>query len=195
MVTMLQELERQWGQSKSHPLFKPGWFSLHPGVFIGAPEGIMVPFMISTSCTIDYSVLYPPNETVEEIKSEIEGFVMQACQLDPWLRKHPPEIEYQLHWPPFATSVDDPIVDTTVGAFRRAANLSPDEDPERVTGFGAVCDVTYFREAGIPAVVYGGGPPQKGHTANEHTETDRVLMAAKTYALAAMDWCGVPTTG
>jgi acetylornithine deacetylase len=43
MVQALQRLEEHWGQSKAHPLFRPGHFTIHPGVITGGPEGILVP--------------------------------------------------------------------------------------------------------------------------------------------------------
>jgi acetylornithine deacetylase len=190
LLTMLQELERQWGQSKSHPLFRPGWFSLHPGVIVGAPEGIMVPFMISTYCNIDYSILYPPNEPVEDIKAEIEQFLLAASQLDPWLRKHPPQVDWRLDWPPFDLDPNHPLVTTTIDAYRHAAGIKPAQDTARIKGFGAVCDATYFLKAGIPAIVHAGGDAVHAHTADEYVEIDRVLLAAKTYALTAINWCG-----
>jgi acetylornithine deacetylase len=194
LVTMIQELERQWGLTKNHPMFKPGWFSLLPAVMVAAPEGIAVPFMISTHCDVDYSILYPPDQTGDEIKAEIERFVLQASQLDPWLKRNPPTLEWRLDWPPFSTDPGHPIVKTVARAFREATRLEAAGDTERVIGFGAVCDATSFARAGIPAVVYGGGPRQGGHKADEYTEVTRVLTAAKTYALAAIDWCGVAGT-
>src|SRR5438067_1280885 len=52
----VRQLEEQWGQSKRHPLFKPGHFVMHPGVIQGGPQGVMVPFIVSEFCTIEYSV-------------------------------------------------------------------------------------------------------------------------------------------
>ena len=37
IVVALQELEQQWGLTKSHPYFMPGFFSLLPGVFHADP--------------------------------------------------------------------------------------------------------------------------------------------------------------
>ena len=43
VVQALQELEQQWGLTKSHPYFMPGFFSLLPGVFYSDP-GLPIPF-------------------------------------------------------------------------------------------------------------------------------------------------------
>ena len=191
LLTMLQELERQWGQTKTHPLFTPGWFSLHPGVIIGGPQGILVPFMISQYCTIEYSILYPPQETVDDIKAEIEEYVRDAAQLDPWLRKNPPEIEWRLHWPPFVTDPDAPIIDAVVGAHRDVAGLNGEEDSDRVGAFVAVCHATYLIESGVQSVAYGPGTILQAHRADESIAIDELELAAQAYALTAIRWCGL----
>ena len=85
LLAALQNLEQQWGQRYVHPLFKPGHFSLHPGVISGGPHGAMVPFFISEFCRIEYSILYPPDVDAASIKAEITSFVRRAESLDPWL--------------------------------------------------------------------------------------------------------------
>ena len=49
IVVALQDLEQQWGMTKSHPYFMPGFFSMLPGVFHADP-GLDIPFYFSTSC-------------------------------------------------------------------------------------------------------------------------------------------------
>ena len=48
IVVALQELEQQWGMTKSHPYFMPGFFSLLPGVFYADP-GSRHPFLLPAS--------------------------------------------------------------------------------------------------------------------------------------------------
>lgn len=191
LLTMLQELERQWGQTKSHPLFKPGWFSLHPGVIVGGPKGILVPFMISEYCNIEYSILYPPQEPVDDVKAEIEEFLRDAAGLDPWLTKNPPEVEWRLHWPPFVTDPDAPIIDTVVGAHRDVAGVTAEDDPHRVGGFAAVCDATFLLQSGVQSVAYGPGTILEAHTADESIAIDELVLASQAYAVTAMRWCGL----
>ena len=59
----IQKLEQEWGLTKKHPLFKPGHFTLHPGVITGAPHGVGVPFFISEFCTIEYAIWHHPTRT------------------------------------------------------------------------------------------------------------------------------------
>lgn len=189
LIEALRRLEDQWGQSKSHPLFRPGHFTIHPGVVTGGPFGVLIPFLISQFCTIEYAVWYPPHESAEDIKSEIRGYIDAACQLDPWLRANPPEIKFNLHWPPSELDITHPIVQTCVNAHREA-NEPGAEERDLLHGFGAVCDAAFLNRAGIPTVIYGPGSVLQAHAVDEYVEEDLVVEAAKTYALAAMDWCG-----
>ena len=194
LLTALQDLEQQWGQRYVHPLFKPGHFSLHPGVISGGPHGAMVPFFASEFCRIDYSILYPPDVPSDEIKRGIEDFVARASALDPWLEKHPPTFEWHLDWPPSIMPIDHPLTRTVVEARRLAfdepVHQGPDPHP-RIRGFDAVDDATYLNEAGIPALSCGPGSIQFAHAIDENVAISDLVAACKTYAFAAMDWCGL----
>lgn len=192
LLGQLQVLEQQWGFSKSHPLFRPGHFTLHPGVIEGGAAQALVPFFISEYCTIDYSILYPPNEPVEDIKREIEDFVVAAGALDPWLKRHPARLEWRLDWEPLRGAADSEICKVAARATIRARQLDEAQaSVDVVRGFSAVCDATYFAKAGIPAVVLGPGSILAAHAVDESIDVDEVVSAAKAFAIAAIDWCGL----
>jgi acetylornithine deacetylase/succinyl-diaminopimelate desuccinylase family protein len=192
MLTQIQMLEQQWGITKSHPLFQPGHFTLHPGVIVGGPHGVLVPFVVSEFCSIEYAIWYPPQEKVEDIKKEIEEFITAAASLDPWLKAHPPKVEWKLWWPPAEVSADHPVVKAISQAHELAAASSAKYcGPAKVRGFCAVCDASFLNAEGIPAVVYGPGDILVAHAVDEFVEIEQVMIAAKAYALAAMDWCGL----
>lgn len=192
ILTALQRLEEQWGQSKRHPLFKPGHFTIHPGVIQGGPSGVLVPFIISEFCTIEYAIWYSPDESAEAVREEIEEYVFAAARLDPWLREHPPVFDWKLDWSPSVVAVDHPICRAVTAAHREAATGQTRIDPEpNFQGFAAVCDATFLNNEGTPAITYGPGNLLVAHAINEYIEIDEIMLAAKTYALLAIDWCGV----
>ena len=121
----LLKLEQEWGLTKRHHLFNPGHFVLHPGVITGGPHGVMVPFIISEFCTIEYAIWYHPDEDVEDVKREVEEHIRHAAAMDEWLRDNPPEVEWKLHWPPFNIKEDDPIVRTMTGCPRGGREGDP----------------------------------------------------------------------
>jgi acetylornithine deacetylase len=190
VVGWLQELEQQWGLTKSHPYFLPGFFSLLPGVFYADP-GIDIPFYFSNRAEIAYSLWYPPNEQAEDVRGEIEEHVLTAARLDPWLRAHSPRFEWINNWPAASTPWEDPIVRTMVRAHERAAGVTvPPPSPQNPVAFGAASDASFYEAAGIPSVVFGPGDVRLAHCKDESVEVDEVVAAARSLATAVVEWCG-----
>jgi acetylornithine deacetylase len=189
VLRSLQKLEEHWGQSKRHPLFKPGHFTIHPGVITGGPHSVLIPFVVSEFCRIEYAIWYPPQESVDAIKREIEEWVHRTAQLDPWLEEHPPTIEWKLHWPPAEIKPEHPVAQCCHQAAREAG-VQAEGDGTLFRGFAAVCDAAFLDAAGIPAVVCGPGSILVAHAINEYVQLEEMITAAKIYALMAMDWCG-----
>ena len=191
IVNAVRKLEDEWGLTKKHPLFKPGHFSMLPGVISGAPHGVQVPFFISEYCLIEYCIWYHPDEDPAAVKEEFETFVHHAAQLDEWLRHHPPEFDWKVNWPPFVVDLDHPICATVAGAHEEAAEGTRFAGPAKFAGFYAVCDAAFLGAQGVPAIVYGPGSLLVAHAPDEYIDIDELLTATKTYALATMDWCGL----
>jgi acetylornithine deacetylase len=63
--------------------------------------------------------------------------------------------------------------------------------PATIRGFAAVDDATWLNAAGIPAITYGPGDLRAAHAVDEWVDIDEVVTAARTYALLALDWCGL----
>ena len=186
IMNAIGELEQQWGITKQHPLFNPGHFVLHPGVIDGAPYGVRVPFVVSSYCTIDYAVWHHPRETAEQVKKEVDDYIKKAAQLDPWLSKHPPLVEWLLHWPPGEIPADHPICKTTGKSHQEVTGSQA-----KIQAMPAVTDVAFLDKAGIPSIMYGPGDVMQAHTIDEFVAVDQLITATKTLALTAMDWCGV----
>lgn len=191
LVNAVRKLEEEWSLTKKHSLFAPGHFSLLPGVISGAPHGVQVPFFISDYCTIEYCIWYHPDEDPEEVKRELEAYVHHASQLDPWLRDHPPKLDWKVNWPASVVAEDHPICRAVAGAHEEAAEGTRLAGPAKFVGFAAVSDATFLNQQGIPSIVYGPGNLQVAHAADEHIEIDELMVATKTYALVTMDWCEV----
>jgi acetylornithine deacetylase len=100
-------------------------------------------------------------------------------------------IEWKLHWPAFWVPVDHPICTAVGDAHEAAAAGTRFAGRPEVHGFAAVEDATFLNLGGIPAISYGPGDLRVAHADDEHCEIDEVLTACKTYALLAIDWCGL----
>ncbi len=185
VLKMLQDLEQQWGITKRHPLFNPGHFVIHPGVIDGAPHGHRYVAVVPDYCNIDYAILYDPDETPEQVKKEIEEYVLTGSKLDTWLSKNPPEFEWQGVWPAGQISTDHPICKTVAHS-----HLTANVENVMIDGFPAPVDVPFLDQAGIPTIAYGPGNLPQAHAENEYVEIEQLVRAAKTIAVATMEWCG-----
>lgn len=191
MLNAIRKLEDTWGITKRHPLFKPGHFTMVPGVITGAPHGVSVPFFISDYCTIEYCIWYHPDEEPEAVKQEFETYVDRVAQTDDWLREHPPTLDWKVNWPAYKVDEDHPIVQAVADAHNEAAVGTRFDIPAKVAGFAAVCDCAFLNPEGVPSIVYGPGSILVAHAADEFVEIDELITAAKTYALVTMNWCEV----
>ena len=180
----LNQLEDQWGQTKSHPMYtRPGHFTIHPGVITGGPVGA---FLISDESKIEYYITCAPQDTPEQVKEEVEAQIDRFAKTDPWLRENPPKVEWLAWWPPYDVSAEAPICKAVAAAYEAAL-----EESAKYYGFAAVDDAAFLNRAGIPAISIGPGSLAVAHAPNEYVEIAELVDAAKIYALSIIEWCGV----
>jgi acetylornithine deacetylase len=185
LYEVMRELEREWGHTKRHPLYRPGHFAIYPGVVVGGPSSGLVPFFIADAARIEYVVIHHPDESAEEVRAEIEHNIRQAAELDPWLSAHPPTVTWNHAWPQSVVDVEHPIVRAACVAHERASG-----NAARLRGFAAVDDASFLTAAGIPAITYGPGDLRVAHAVDEHLEITELVTATRAYALLAASWCG-----
>jgi acetylornithine deacetylase/succinyl-diaminopimelate desuccinylase family protein len=195
LLAAVQELERHWGNRKVHPLMPKGITTINPGVIAGGsgggedglPRTMQAYSNMADYCALGLSMKYLPDEDGATVRREFEEHVERVCAADPWLREHPPQIEWGIagvSFPPAETPLDHPFAQTIGGAFE-ALHGAP-----RWTGFEAVTDLAWLAAAGIPGVIYGPGDARHAHGSNEHVRVDDILAATEVIALTIAEWCG-----
>lgn len=189
VVQALQQLEQEWGISKSHPAFPAGIFSMAPGVFHG-DAGVPSVGYLAESATVGYLVWYPPNEKPEDIRAEIERHVHHVAQLDSWLRHNPPVFRWESHWPVFDTPSDHPLVRSLVTDRADVLGALP-SGLAQTHSFNAVCDASFIAAKGIPVVAMGPGDLRRAHAVNEFVRIREVTDCARILARTILRWCGV----
>ena len=125
-------------------------------------------------------------ESVDEAKRSFAAAVQAAAVADPWLREHPPVLEwFEGQFESGQTAVDDPIL-RQLGACHEAI---VDERPV-LQGVSYGSDLRLFtNHAQIPAVLYGPGDVANAHSVDEFVELDQVVAATKVLALTVATWC------
>jgi acetylornithine deacetylase len=143
-------------------------------------------------CRLDCHIEYLPSQADERgwgalVEREFEECIERASAADPWLREHPPRVEWMVGGvPPTEVSPDEPIVHALLSAERDLGRMG------RIGGMdnwhdGAMLTV----EAGIPAVCYGPGDVGLAHGAREHVPVSDLVACTQGIAVAAMRYLGV----
>lgn len=198
IVTALQSLERQWANLRHHPMLPAGFNTLTPGIIVGGPGGgadgrlnvISNPGTAPNYCAVEYNLWFLPGESFPAIRDEIEAFVQTACQLDPWLREHPPRFTWKLrdiYFPPAETPSSHPFIQSL------STSLETLGQEPAIHAFTAASELAWYAEVGIPGTIFGPGRIAQAHGPDEFVDVDQLHTACATMALTAATWCGVTT--
>jgi acetylornithine deacetylase len=155
--------------------------SINGGVYLGS-----VPSVVKYT----YGVWYPdklvdPQELYDEISRGVEAI----SSTDDFLRESPPKLDIPTlqDWPGFSVAENHPGV---VSLKKSLEGMTGKKAV--ITGFKAVCDAYYLNKHGVPTIIYGPGSlSYSAHGDNEFIVIDQMIEAAKVYAAAIIDWCGI----
>ncbi len=125
-------------------------------------------------------------ESVEAAKRAFAGAVHDACDADPWLRDHPPALEwFEGQFESGETDKSAPILRELAACHEAIAGEAPE-----LQGVTYGSDLRLFtNHARIPAVLYGPGDVANAHSVDEFIELAEVLTATKILALTIDTWC------
>jgi acetylornithine deacetylase len=196
VVTALQDLERQWGNLRNHPMLPAGFNTIMPGIITGGPGGgtdgklniVSNPGTSPNYCSVEYNLWFLPGESFPAIRDEVESLVWAVSQTDSWLREHPPRFTWKLrdiYFPPAETSPEHPFMQSLVAALEKAG-----QEP-RIEAFTAASELAWYAEVGIPGAIFGPGRIAQAHSPDEYVDLDQLHAACSVMALGAAAWCGV----
>lgn len=191
IIPALNDLEREWAVFKRHPAIPPAQTLINPFAIRGGGN----PFFLPDECALHVIVLYLPGESRDEVRRQVEEQIRRAAELDPWLRKYPPElewdpVEYPVAFLPSDVDPDHPGVRALIEAGQGVLGAPI----ETGGGRGAICDSGWVARGGTPTVVWGPGDIYWAHRVDERVDLDDVLAYAKVLALFLLRWCGVDAT-
>jgi len=182
----LVALERERNATLRHPLYDglPNKVPVNVGVVRAGNWASTVPELLVAEGR--FGLL--PGEGLEDTKRLVRETVLSATERDPWLKQHPPKVEW--FGGQFASSevpADTPVALALAGAHQRVTGREPE-----IAGVTWGADMRHFVHlGGMPCVMYGAGDVSRAHGPDECIGIPDLLTAAKTVALLLADWCGV----
>ena len=182
----LRELEQERNGVLSHPLYDAlrNKVPINIGVVRAGNWASTVP----ESLVAEGRVGLIPGEEVDPFKDLVAERIATVAQRDPWLREHPPELEwFGGQFAPAEVEPDAPICEAVSEAHERVTGGAP-----TIEGVPYGADMRLFIHfGGMPCVMYGAGDVNVAHSPDEHISITELLTATSTVACLMADWCGV----
>jgi acetylornithine deacetylase len=182
----LRELEQERNGVLNHPLYD--------GVRNKVPINIGVVRAGNWASTVPESLVAEgrvgliPGEEVDPFKDLVAERIATVAERDPWLREHPPELEwFGGQFAPSEVQPDAPICEAVKKAHERVTGEKP-----AVEGVPYGADMRLFIHfGGMPCVMYGAGDVNVAHAPDEHISVTELLSATTTVACLLANWCDV----
>lgn len=129
-----------------------------------------------------------PEEHVTTARSRFEAAVENAAAAHPWLREHPPVVEWSSgQYSSSLTPLGAPIEEVLCSAHADCLGDSP-----RLAGVTYGADMGLLSTVGrAPTVICGPGDVSLSHRPDEHVPIAELEQAAGVLAVLAMRFCGV----
>jgi acetylornithine deacetylase len=175
----LRQLERSLNE-RTHPLFTD--YPIPYPLSIGRVKAGSWSSTVPDELECEGRVGVPLGMASGEVRQQFAAAVGDAAQRDPWLREHPPQIEwYGGQFDAVETSPELPAF-----AALRAAHLDAFGVAPELIGAPYGSDMRLLvHEAETPAILYGPGDIRQAHAADEWIAIDEIVQAARIITAAS----------
>jgi acetylornithine deacetylase len=188
VIQTLKDLDAERSKRVHHPAMDAAVgrsTNLLIGSVVCGAEGRLT--RVPTECVIGASITFPPTEELEPVQKEIEDSISRAAQSDPWLKDHPPALEWLFGTQGVEVPVDHPLYQITSTAIRDVTGRQPEVNP--LHSASDIRNPALFR--GIPTVGLGplAGDFTQAGGHDEWVDVDDYVSAIKVCAKIIVDWC------
>ncbi len=178
------DLEAKQVATVTHPLYPSAINSLP--CIVGSFQAGGYPSAFPANCLLKGSIGTVPGEDHEGVKRRPVDQVARATAADPWMKDHPPKVQF-VGYDAQASEIprDHPIVDMVSRAYTEITGKAP-----VISGRQGAADTRFLNLYGdTPTVIFGPGSTAVMHADDEYVSIDDYLTSIKVMVLAIYDWC------
>ncbi|MEM2922473.1 MAG: ArgE/DapE family deacylase [Candidatus Bathyarchaeia archaeon] len=181
----LKELETERNMKMISQLFRR--YRLPYALNVGLIHGGRWPGTVPDEVIFEARMGVGVGEEIAHAKAELEAKLREVSNSDPWLRDHPPKVEWSGY--SFASSrieVSHPIVETLTKSYREVTGLKPP-----LEGMPYASDARLLISIGeTPTVVFGPGDVRDAHRPNESVSLEALENSSKILTLMILRFLG-----
>ncbi len=185
LLEAVQELEQRRHREYRNPLYEDPQ-NVAP-VNVGVVRAGEWPSTVPDELVAEGRFGVLPRESTANARRALAECLDDVAAADPWLRDHPPRLEwFEGQFEPGETATDSAVIQTLSACHQEMLGAPP-----RLQGVTYGSDLRLFtNHAGMPAVLYGPGDVADAHTVDESVEIEEVVQATKALACMMVRWCG-----
>jgi acetylornithine deacetylase len=186
----LRALEARRNERLRHPLYAD--YAIPYAICTGKVEAGIWASTVAETLVIEGRYGVGIGEDADSARGELEAAIAEAAAADPWLREHPPVVEWWgARFMPADIPTDHRIVTTLGSAFTDACGHAT---PVRGVPYGADMHLL-VHQGHTPTVIFGPGDVRSAHAPDEFVPIAELEATTRALVLAAMRFCGVAYAG
>lgn len=186
MYQAILTYEKVRNSNINHPLFLT-YDTPYP-ICVGTIQGGTWASSVAESLTFSGRLGLAIGEDPAGVRTQFEQLVQGVAYTDPWLKEHPPLVEWWGgQFMPAEIPTTHPLVQTTSQAWLEATGR-----PVILRGMPYGADMRLLVNHGhTPTLLFGPGDVRRAHQFDEYVPVDDLLAATRTLALTILHFCGV----
>lgn len=181
----MRAFERRRNAEVTDPLFAE--YDIPFALCIGTVQSGIWASTVAETLTCEGRLGVGIHEDTAAVRRAFEAEIAAAAQADPWLREHPPTLDWWGgQFAPAATDPDHPLVQTLADAHYAASGHAA-----TLRGMPYGSDMRLLANEGeTPAVLYGPGDVRTAHAPDEHVPIADLRTVTQALVLTVLRFCG-----
>jgi acetylornithine deacetylase len=187
VMAALRALDARRGERVRHPALEAA-IGRSTNLLISRIEGGTKAGRVPVECSILVALSFPPGEKLASVQAEVAAAVAEAAAGDPWLREHPPRLDWISGVTGAAVAEDDPLWIETSRAVQAVTGEPPYVNPLHTSS-----DIRNpMVQHGIPCVGLGPlcGDLTHNGSRDEWVDAADYVRAVEVGARLIRNWCG-----